>query len=195
MGVSTMRCFCTIGRRSAASLKIAVATTAEPRPMTRAQRNSLPVGDPRCGRDPTLKEKVPKPVRLSSPTKIRAPTPADSNPGTSTSSIMGPPKPAISIRRKAPTMGEPRRVAMAAKLPATPITTTAIGGASRLNRCTARTPRPLPIAIRGASGPKTAPRLSVAKAAAMMPINSTGCTGPPALKPSEGSWPPVPGRK
>ena len=83
---------------------------------------------------------------------------------------------------------------MAAKLPATPITTTAMGGASRLNRCTARTPSPLPMAINGASGPNTTPRLSVAKAAATMPKSSTGGTGPPALKPSEGSWPPVPGR-
>ena len=91
-------------------------------------------------------------------------------------------------------MGDPNSVAMAAKLPATPITTMAIGGASRLNRWMARTPRPLPIAISGASGPTTAPRLSVAKAAATMPKSSTGGTGPPALKPSEGSWPPVPGR-
>ena len=155
--------------------------------MTIAQRNSNPVGDPTWGRAPTFKEKVPKPVRLSSPTKIRAPTPAESNPGISTNSIIGPPRPAISIRRKAPTMGDPKSVAMAAKLPATPITITAIGGASRLNRCMARTPSPLPIAINGASGPNTTPRLSVAKAAATMPKSSTGATGPPALKPSEGS--------
>ena len=150
--------------------------------MTIAQRNSDPVGDPTWGRGPTFKEKVPKPVRLSSPTKIRAPTPAESNPGTSTNSIIGPPRPAISIRRKAPTMGEPKSVAMAAKLPATPITTTAIGGASRLNRCIARTPRPLPIAISGASGPNTAPRLSVAKAAATMPKSSTGAHRPAGLE-------------
>ena len=83
---------------------------------------------------------------------------------------------------------------MAAKLPAAPMTTAAMGGASRLTRWTARTPRPLPMAISGASGPNTIPRLSVANAAAMMPNSSTGCTGPPDLKPSEGSWPPVPGR-
>src|SRR5580698_6337818 len=84
------------GAQDDASLKIAVATTAEPRPMTIAQRNSDPVGEPRCGRGPTFNEKVPKPVRLSSPTKMRAPTPAESNPGTSTNSIIGPPSPAIS---------------------------------------------------------------------------------------------------
>ena len=142
----------------------------------------------------TVNEKVPNPVRLSSPTKIKEPTPAARRPGTSTISIIGPPNPATSMSRKAPTSGEPKSVAMAAKLPAAPITTAAMGGASRLTRWIASTPRPLPIAISGASGPNTTPRLSVANAAATMPNNSTGCTGPPDLKPSEGSWPPVPGK-
>ena len=103
-----------------------------------------------------------------------SPTPAARRPGTSTISIIGPPRPAISMSRKAPTRGEPKSVAMAAKLPAAPITKAAIGGASRLTRWTASTPSPLPMAIRGASGPSTTPRLRVANAAAMMPKSSMG---------------------
>ena len=49
--------------------------------MTIAQRNSDPVGEPTWGSGPTLKENVPNPVRLSRPTKIRAPTPAESKSG------------------------------------------------------------------------------------------------------------------
>ena len=50
------------------------------------------------------------------------------------------------------------------------------------------------MAIKGASGPSTTPKLSVANAAATTPNSSIGGSGPPALKPSEGSCPPVPGR-
>ena len=82
----------------------------------------------------------------------------------------------------------------AAKLPAAPITITAVSGASRLSRCTASTPSPLPIAISGASGPSTTPRLSVANDATAIPGSSIGSTGPPALNPSAGLCPPVPGR-
>ena len=61
--------------------------------MTMAQRNSDPVGDPTCGMEPTARENDPNPVRLLRPTKISEPTPAASSPGTSTISIIGPPKP------------------------------------------------------------------------------------------------------
>ena len=120
--------------------------------------------------------------------------PAASSPGTSTIPISAPPSPPASIIRNAPAIGEPSSVEIAAKLPAAPITTLAIWGASRLMRCTASTPIPLPIAISGASGPSTTPRLRVAKEARMMPGSSIGCTGPPVLKPSAGLWPDVPGR-
>ena len=83
----------------------------------------------------------------------------------------------------------------AAKLPAAPITITAVSGASRLSRCTASTPSPLPIAISGASGPSTTPRLSVTNDAsddARQLDREHGA--PPALKPSAGLCPPVPGR-
>ena len=58
------------------------------------------------------------------------PTPAASSPGTRTTPSSAPPRPAASISRNAPTIGEPSSVEIAAKLPATPTTTAAIGGAS-----------------------------------------------------------------
>lgn len=82
--------------------------------------------------------------------------------------------PPATMRRKAPVRGEPSRVATAAKLPAAPITTLACSGASRLMRWTASTLMPLPMAMRGASGPRTTPRLSVAKEARKMPGSSMG---------------------
>ena len=121
--------------------------------------------------------------------------PAASRPGISTSSIMAPPSPVASISRKAPVRGEPSRVAMAAKLPAAATTVWVRAGASRLASRTAMTPSPPPRAISGASGPRTTPRLRVAKAASTMPGSSMGLAGPPpALNPSAGEWPPVPGR-
>jgi len=100
--------------------------------------------------------------------------PAASNPGTSTTPRIAPPIPAASISRNAPTIGEPRSVLIAAKLPAAPITAIAIAGASRLTSRTVKTPRPLPIAISGASGPSTTPSESVAKDARTIPGSSIG---------------------
>ncbi len=90
------------------------------------------------------------------------------------------------MRRNAPTIGEPSRVEIAAKLPATPTTTAAIGGAPFRSRWIARTPRPLPIAMSGASGPRTTPRLRVTNAATTIPGSSIGGTGPEFSKPSAG---------
>ena len=122
------------------------------------------------------------------------PTPAASRPGTSITPSSGPPKPATSIRRNAPTRGEPRRVLMAAKLPAAPMTTVACAGASFLTRCTMSTASPPPIAMRGASGPRTAPRQRVRSAAMTMPGNISVVGAGLDLKPSAGECPPVPGR-
>ena len=72
--------------------------------------------------------------------KISEPTPAASSPGASTTPSIAPPIPATSIIRNAARRGEPRSVLIAAKLPAAPITTLAISGASRLTRWMARTP-------------------------------------------------------
>ena len=51
------------------------------------------------------------------------------------------------------------------------------------------------MAISGASGPSTAPNVSVANAASSTPGSSIGGSAPAALKPSAGGWPPVPGRR
>ena len=83
---------------------------------------------------------------------------------------------------------------MAAKLPAAPMTTLAIAGASRFTKCRMSTPRPLPSAINGASGPSTAPSAKVARAAKKMPGSRRASTAPSDLNPSDGSCPPVPGR-
>jgi hypothetical protein len=163
-------------------------------PTTIAHRNSDTRGLPAGGMSGTASEKVPKPLQSSSPMKISEPTPAASSPGASTTPSIAPPIPATSIIRNAAGRGEPRSVLIAAKLPAAPITTLAVSGALRLTRWTARTPRPLPIAIRGASGPRTTPRLSVANEAMTIPGSSIGCTGPDALNPSAGLCPAVPGR-
>src|ERR1039458_10806418 len=73
--------------------------------------------------------------------------------------------PVASMRRKAPTMGEPSRVLMAAKLPAPAMTMVAVGGASRFARWTASAPSPPPMATSGPSGPSTTPNARVASAA------------------------------
>ena len=102
--------------------------------------------------------------------KISEPIPAATRPGTSTSPSIGPPSPDASITRKAPVSGEPRRVLTAAKLPEAPRPRwTACGGASRLARRTSAAASPPPSAIRGASGPMTAPKASPARAASATP--------------------------
>ena len=135
------------------------------------------------------------PVRASRPTKMSAPTPEASRPGSSTTPSMGPPRPEASISRNAPAMGEPRRVLIAAKLPAAATTAVAWAGMSRLASRTASTASPPPRAISGASGPSTTPRLRVASAASSTPGSWAGVGAPsPALNPSAGEWPPFPGR-
>ena len=131
---------------------------------------------------------------LSSPMKISVPTPAASNPGTSTRPSIGPPSPLASISKKAPSSGDPSSALIAAKLPAAATTVATCGGESRLTSRTARTPMPEPMAISGASGPRTTPRLSVAMAASITPSSCSGCTAPAGLKPSAGECPPFPGR-
>ena len=121
--------------------------------------------------------------------------PADSRPGTRITPIMAPPRPEASIIRNAATSGEPRRVLIAAKLPAAPTTARLWAGASRLTSRTAETASPPPSAIRGASGPITAPRARPASAASAMPGRAAAAAGPPpTLSPSAGEWPPRPGR-
>ena len=125
---------------------------------------------------------------------MSVPMPAASRPGTSTRPSIGPPRPEASSSRNAPISGEPSSELIAAKLPAAAITAAALGGASAAASATASTPSPLPMRISGASGPSTAPKPSVASAASSTPGSSIGGSGPPALKPSAGEWPPMPGR-
>ena len=103
--------------------------------------------------------------------------------------------PAASMMRNAPSRGEPSRVLIAAKLPADAMIVTAIGVTSFLTRRTVRAARPPPMAMSGASGPSTAPRLSVASEARTMPGRWRSTGGPPPIwKPRAGEWPPGPGR-
>ena len=120
--------------------------------------------------------------------------PAASRPGTSTSAIIAPPSPEASIRRNAPSRGDPSSELTAAKLPAAPSTALICSGGSRLTIRTAPAASPPPSARRGASGPRTAPKQSVARAAAKMPGSSMGVGAPVGLNPAVGSWPPCPGR-
>ena len=116
---------------------MAVPTNAATTPMASAQPNMATVGWLNTGSPGMASENVPRPVRLSRPMKIRVPMPAARSPGTSTRPSRGPPRPAASISRKAPTNGEPSRVLIAAKLPAAAMTVAAMGGASRAARLTA----------------------------------------------------------
>ena len=83
---------------------------------------------------------------------------------------------------------------MAAKLPAEAMTVMAIGGASFLTSRTVNAASPPPMAINGASGPSTAPRLSVVSAARTIAGISRFLGGPPVTNPNAGEWPPFPGR-
>jgi hypothetical protein len=121
--------------------------------------------------------------------------PEASKPGSATRLSVRPPTPATSMIRKAPSMGEPSSVLIAAKLPADAMIIRAIGGASFLASRTVSAASPPPMAIKGASGPSTAPRLSVVSAARTMPGSSRPVAGPPpATKPNAGEWPALPGR-
>ena len=164
-------------------------------PTTSAQASVATVGSTSGGTTVSASEKVPKPVQASSPTKISDPIPDASRPGRATRLSVTPLTPAASMIRNAPSSGEPSSVLIAAKLPADAMMVTAIGGASFFTDRTARAPRPPPIAINGASGPRTAPRLSVVSAARMTLISSGPLGGPPpVLKPKAGEWPAFPGR-
>ncbi len=91
-------------------------------------------------------------------------------------------------------MGDPRRKAIPAKAPAAPTTAMAWAGESRFTSHTARTARPPPRAISGASGPTTDPRAIETNAAIRTPGSSIGVGAGCDLNPSAGECPPRPGR-
>ena len=77
--------------------------------------------------------------------------------------------------------GDPSSVLIAAKLPADAMIVTAIGGASFWSRCTTSAARPPPMAMSGASGPRTAPSASVVSDARMTAGSSRSTGGPPPV--------------
>ena len=91
-------------------------------PIGTAHRNSATVGVPTVGRFGTASEKVPKPVRLSRPTKISEPMPAASRPGNQDHAQHGAADPGDLHQEKRAGSGDPNIVLIAAKLPAAPIT-------------------------------------------------------------------------
>ncbi len=193
--VTNTRFLCTIGRRDSPSQRINHPSSAPTAPITSAHPRVPNVGGTPGGTDDRASEKVPSPVQLSRPIKTSAPNPEASRPGNATRLSVIPPIPAASMIKNAPRTGEPSSVLIAAKLPADAMIVSAIGGASFLIRRTVKAARPPPIAINGASGPSTAPRLSVVSAARMMQMSSGPVGGPPpVLNPKAGEWPPLPGR-
>ena len=184
--VTNTRFRCTTGRSDSPIQRIPQPSNAPAAPMARAQAMVATVGSAAGGTVVRASEKSPRPVQLFRPTKTSAPTPEASSPGSATRLSVAPAMPAASMIRNAPSRGDPSNVLMAAKLPADAMIVRAIGGASFFTRCTVRAASPPPMAIRGASGPRTAPRLSVASAARMMPGSSLSPVGPPALKPKAG---------
>ncbi len=119
-------------------------------------------------------EKVPRPVQVSKPRKTRAPMPEASRPGRATRLSVAPAIPAASMMRNAPSTGDPSRVLTAAKLPAEAMTVRAIGVASFLTSRTVSAASPDPMAISGASGPSTAPRLVTAESQPRLLVRSAG---------------------
>ena len=97
------------------------------------------------------------PVQLPSPVKTRAPTPADSRQGRTTSSVWRRASPTTSRNRIAATRGLPKITEIAAAEPAAAITALEVASEAALVRETARRASPLPSTISGASGPTTAP--------------------------------------
>ena len=122
------------------------------------------------------------------------PIPAANSPGSKMTGRIAPPNPAASMMITAPTMGEPKREDIAAKLAAAAIRATTWSGASLRAARTARIASPPASAISGASGPRTIPKPMEASEASRTPGSSIGWVGGPALRPSAGLWPPLPGQ-
>ena len=149
-------------------------SSAQATPIGSAHSMVAMVGSVAGGTDVSASEKLPSPVQLFMPTKTSAPMPDASSPGSATRVSVAPPMPAASMIRNAASSGDPSSVLIAAKLPADAMIVSAIGGASFFVRCTVSAASPPPMAISGASGPRTAPRLKVVKAARMTPGSSWG---------------------
>jgi hypothetical protein len=184
----------TNGRHSAtrtvsrARRKIAKVTAAMAAARRIVQPKSATSGWGKCGscRAPIAMSLVLSPVIDPIPIHTSDPIPAASRPGTSTRGSLGPPSPDASMRITAAMIGDPKRNDTAANVAEAAITVRTSGGASRRSRSTARNPRPPPMAMRGASGPRTIPRPMLARAARITPGTAFGWVGA-GLRPSAGT--------
>ena len=146
------------------------------------------------GRVPSAKSLSLRPVNEPMPIETSDPMPAASRPGTSTIFSCAPPRPMASISSTAAITGEPKISATAENVPQAATSVATCGVASRRSRCTAYRPSAPPIAISGASGPRTRPNEIVASPASMTPGSSTGSVGS-VLRPCAGWCPPRPGNR
>lgn len=168
-------------------MRIAAISTATGIPHRKSPASGLASG----GTSGRVSALVDSPVHCPKPVKTSAPTPLASRQGSSRSTSCGPPRPAASTIITAATRGPPRMVEIAVVEPAVPSTSTVLASASLFTARTMSSARPLPTAIRGASGPSTTPRGSVARAAKSTPGSSFGPSGGPP-RPWTGTCPPCP---
>lgn len=132
------------------------------------------------------------PVQSPKPVNTMAPIPLASSAGSMTANSCGPPTPATSISRIAPTSGLPKIAETAAAAPAAPsrVLPASVAGARARSRKSSASPPPS--AISGASGPSDTPSGRQASAASTTP-GSAAFVMPPACRPPAGMWPPPPG--
>ena len=128
------------------------------------------------------------------PVKIMSPMPAASSPGRRIRwSIPDGNLPLVATASNSSSedaSGPPNTVLIAAKPPAR-ATIAPITSSSRARRA-AYTPSARPIAVSGASGPRTIPNTRAKTEASTAPAASFGPAGW-KLRPSAGEWPPLPG--
>ena len=186
----------TIGSAARASRKMAHAPTAIAAPNGTVQTKSRKSGRSNSGSAsaPSAKSLSLRPVNEPMPIETSDPMPAASRPGTSTIFSCAPPRPMASISSTAAITGEPKISATAENVPQAATSVATCGVASRRSRCTAYRPSAPPIAISGASGPRTRPSEIVASPARMTPGMSTGIVGS-VLRPCAGWCPPRPGSR
>ena len=158
-------------------------------------QNSPPVGDPTWGRLGIASENVPSPVQASRPMKMSEPTPAARRPGTRTSSSMAPAIPDASMRRKAASSGEPNSVLIAAKLPAAATIGAGPGRSVPLGEPDGADGKPAAERDQRRLGPQHYAEAQRGQCRERHPgkLDRQG-RALPALNPSAGEWPPVPGR-
>ncbi len=170
----------------------ATHTTATAAATGTPHRKSPASGRPTGGSEGSDRAPMLSPVQCPKPMKTRAPIPLASRHGSSRTTSWGPASPAASIIITAATSGLPKMVEIAAVDPAAPSTAPSLGSAARLAALTVISAKALPMAISGASGPRTVPSGRQASAARTTPGSSRGRVGGPP-RPFTGRCPPRPG--